>query len=202
MDEFIYQISLLLSFILSFFFFIIIFLIIFEITFRVNKNETEKHLKFYGLFMGLNNYDIFLFSLKTISYVLLLWSILSNTILPIHFILFILLQISFDLCSFRYINFFPNLINNLFICFLLYSKQIFCDYLFDVTFLYSVVILIILLSLFMWKNRKFFWPAAKRCWSLLCNETKLMLLHRCQDAQIALYSLRVVVKNVILDHLN
>ena len=91
MDEFIYQISLLLSFILSFFFFIIIFLIIFEITFHVNKNETKKHLKFYGLFMGLNNYDIFLFSLKTISYILLLWSILSNTILPIHFILFILL---------------------------------------------------------------------------------------------------------------
>ena len=157
MDEFIYQISLLLSFIMSFFFFIIIFLIIFEITFRVNKNETEKHLKFYGLFMGLNNYDIFLFSLKTISYVLLLWSILSNTILPIHFILFILLQISFDLCSFRYIKLFPNLINNLFICFLLYSKQIFCDYLFDVTFLYSVVILIILLSLFIFFYASYFY---------------------------------------------
>ena len=29
-----------------------------------------------------------------------------------------------------------------------------------------------------------------------------MLLHRCQDAQIALHSLCVVVKDVILDHLN
>ena len=43
------------------------------------------------------------------------------------------------------------------ICFLLYSKQIFYDYLLDVTFLYSVVILIILLSLFIFFYASYFY---------------------------------------------
>ena len=157
MDEVIYQLSLLFTFILSFFLFILIFLIIFEITFKINKKETEKHLKFYGMFMGLNNYDILLFSLKTISYVLLLWSIISNQINFIHFLIFLLAQLLFDLLARRFVKIFVNFVNSLFICFLLYSKQIFYNYLVDVTFLYSVVALIILLGLFIFFYGSYFY---------------------------------------------
>ena len=52
------------------------------------------------------------------------------------------------------------------------------------------------------KNIKFSRPAAKRCWPLLCGEAKRVLFHRRQDAQIALDTSRVVIANILLDHLD
>ena len=40
------------------------------------------------------------------------------------------------------------------------------------------------------------------CWPLLCGETEFVLFHRRQDAQIALDTSRVVIANILLDHLN
>ena len=52
------------------------------------------------------------------------------------------------------------------------------------------------------KNIKFSRPAAKRCWPLLCGEAKRVLFHRRRDAQIALDTSRVVIANILLDHLD
>ena len=52
------------------------------------------------------------------------------------------------------------------------------------------------------KNIKFSRPAAKRCWPLLCGETKCVLFRRRQDTQIALHPSGVVIMDIFLDHLD
>lgn len=159
MDEFIYQLSLFLNFILAFFLIIIIFLLITELWFRPKKDKVieEDKLKFYGLFMGLSNYDVLLFSLKTVSYVFLVWSLFSNQLELVHFIFFLLIQILFDVLGKRPMSGVFNFFNSLFLCFLLFSKQIFYQYLVDVAIVWYVILLLLLIGAFVFFYSSYFY---------------------------------------------
>ncbi len=40
------------------------------------------------------------------------------------------------------------------------------------------------------------------CQPLLCSKTKLVLLHRCQDTQFALNTVRIAAVDEVLDHVD
>lgn len=150
MDAFIYQLSLFLNFIVAFFLIIIVILLVTEIWFRPRKNpgNQEDRLKFYRLFMGFRNYDVLLFAIKTISYVFLVWALFFNQLEVVHFLFFLLLQIGFDILAKRPIGAIFNFLNSLFLCFLLFSKQIFYQYLIEVAVVWYIVVLLLLVGAF------------------------------------------------------
>lgn len=61
---------------LDYFLVAIIFLVVLAITFRVtlkNYNVKSSKIKFYGLFLGMDNRSILAFSLITLNYIFLIW---------------------------------------------------------------------------------------------------------------------------------
>ena len=68
----------------------IIFLVVLGITFKItlkNYNVKTSKIKFYGLFLGMNNRSILSFSMVTLNYIFLIWWITTFSGVNLYFIL-------------------------------------------------------------------------------------------------------------------
>ena len=159
MDNFIYQLSFFVSFILTFFFIVIVFLLVSEFIFKSKffRDKQEEKIKFYGIFMGMSNYHIFLLSIKSIAYIFMIWALFYDSLEIIHFIFFISLHVLFDLFAKRFLALIPNLFNYTFISFLLFSKLVFYQYLVEVGFVWYVFLLMLLLGIFTFLYGSYFY---------------------------------------------
>lgn len=151
MNLILYNLGNFFWFILTFFVFIIGFIFGPEIFARKkesSKDITENKLKIFGIFMGLKNYEIILFSIRTVSYIFIIYSLFTNDLSEIHFLfLFISLTI-FDILSANIIALPLNILNNIFVCIMIFSKQVFWNYLEEISFVNYIFAASILLSVF------------------------------------------------------
>lgn len=153
LEAIIYQITNLLPYIALFPIITIFLVIIFSI---VHKRKIDQHFSFYGLFLDLNNKDIFSLSLLFIYYIFIVESLFVNNFSLIHF-LFLLLPITiFNIINKYIVNLLVNIINSCFIYALLICKSIFFNYLIDVTVVWYVVVILLLLSLFIFFYASYF----------------------------------------------
>ena len=73
------------NFLLTGIIFVIVLAIIFKITLK-NYNVKTSKIKFYGLFLGMNNRSILAFSLITINYIFLIWCTATFSGLNIYYV--------------------------------------------------------------------------------------------------------------------
>ena len=67
----------------------IVFLIVLAITFKItlkNYNVKTSKIKFYGLFLGMDNRSILAFSLVTLNYIFLIWCVATFSGLNIYYV--------------------------------------------------------------------------------------------------------------------
>ena len=67
----------------------IIFLIVLWVTFKItlkNYNVKTSKIKFYGLFLGMNNRSILAFSMITLNYIFLIWCVATFGGLNIYYV--------------------------------------------------------------------------------------------------------------------
>lgn len=72
----------------------IIFLIVLAITFKItlkNYNVKTSKIKFYGLFLGMDNRGILAFSMITLNYIFLIWCVATFSGLNIYYVFITLL---------------------------------------------------------------------------------------------------------------
>ena len=65
--------------------FILILSIVFKVTLK-NYNIHSNKVKFYGLFLGMNNRDILAFSMLTLNYIFLIWCVATFSKLNIYYV--------------------------------------------------------------------------------------------------------------------
>ena len=79
----------------------IIFLVVLYITFRItlkNYNVKTSKIKFYGLFLGMNNSSILAFSMITLNYIFLIWCVATFSGLNIYYVFItVILMIGADI---------------------------------------------------------------------------------------------------------
>lgn len=160
MNLILYNLGSFFWFILTFLIFIILFIFGPEI-FAKKKNTaeelTENKLKIFGIFMGLKNPEIILFSIKTISYIFIIYSLFTNDLSEIHFLFLFLSLIIFDIFSGRLLKIPINIFNDAFICLMIFSKQVFWNYLKEISFTTYVLIMAILLTIFIFLYTTYFY---------------------------------------------
>ena len=113
-----------------------------------NTEITKNKLKLFGIFMGLNNYEIILFSIRTVSYIFIIYSLFTNDLIEIHFIFLFLSMLTFYILSAKFKSLPLNILNSIFICIIIFSKQVFWNYLEEINLTYYVFIMAVLLSIF------------------------------------------------------
>ncbi len=72
----------------------IIFLIVLWITFKItlkNYNVKTSKIKFYGLFLGMDNRSILAFSMITLNYIFLIWCVATFSGLNIYYVVIMLI---------------------------------------------------------------------------------------------------------------
>ena len=85
MNEKIYILGDIVNFLLVGILFVVTLAIIFKITLK-NYNVKTSKIKFYGLFLGMNNRSILAFSLITINYIFLIWCTATFSGLNIYYV--------------------------------------------------------------------------------------------------------------------
>ncbi len=92
--------------VVNFLFVALIFLIILAITFKLtlkNYNVKTNKVKFYGLFLGMNNRSILSFSLLTLNYIFLIWATATFSGLNyIYILIMVFFMIGSDIVSKMY----------------------------------------------------------------------------------------------------
>ena len=92
--------------VVNFLFVALIFLIILAITFKLtlkNYNVKTNKVKFYGLFLGMNNRSILSFSLLTLNYIFLIWATATFSGLNyIYILIIVFFMIGSDVVSKMY----------------------------------------------------------------------------------------------------
>lgn len=160
MDLFLYDLGSFFWFILTFLIFIILF--IFGPELFIKKNETSKELtesklKIFGIFMGLKNWEIVLFSIRTVSYIFIIYSLFTNDLSEIHFLFLFISLIIFDIFTGRFLKIPIYIFNDAFICLMIFSKQVFWNYLSEINFTIYVLIMAILLTIFIFLYTTYFY---------------------------------------------
>mgnify|MGYP007056195581 CR=1 FL=1 len=118
--------------------------IVFKITLK-NYNVKSKKIKFYGLFLGMDNRSILAFSLITLNYIFLIWATATFSGLNwIYAAITIFFMIGSDIVMKEY-KMIPNdLLYCVINCFCIYVTGLIYDYL---TTKYTTVFLLIILGL-------------------------------------------------------
>ena len=145
-DEFIYEMIRLFPFAIVFPIFIAIVYLLFRK--NIKKGINNSNIKFYGLFIELNNKDIISISLLLLEYFIVIVSLFITEFTIINIIILFLPIIIFDIINGYFMKIFIDIINYSLIFFILYSKNIFFSYLIDVGNYWYVNIIIFLLSIF------------------------------------------------------
>jgi len=141
--------SVILENIINFLFVALIFLGVLAVTFKItlkNYNVKTSKLKFYGLFLGMDNKSVLAFSLVTLNYIFLIWC--TATFSGIN-IVYILITLFFTLLSdilIKDFNKIPlNLLFTLINCLCIYVTSLVYNYLMNEE--YTSLFLLIVLGL-------------------------------------------------------
>jgi len=141
--------SVILENIINFLFVALIFLGVLAVTFKItlkNYNVKTSKLKFYGLFLGMDNKSVLAFSLVTLNYIFLIWC--TATFSGIN-IVYILITLFFTLLSDILIKDFNkislNLLFTLINCLCIYVTSLVYNYLMNEE--YTSLFLLIVLGL-------------------------------------------------------
>ena len=134
--------------IVSFLLVAIIFLIILAITFKItlkNYNVKTSKIKFYGLFLGMNNRSILAFSMITLNYIFLIWCVATFSGLNIYYVFItVLLMIGADIAIRDYNRIFTDLIYSMINIGSIFVTSMLYDYLINT---YTSVYILIVLGL-------------------------------------------------------
>lgn len=140
--------SLILENIISFLFVALIFLGVLAVTFKItlkNYNVRTSKLKFYGLFLGMDNKSILAFSCITLNYIFLIWCTATFSGMNIVYILitafFVLLS---DILIKDYKRIYINLLFTVMNCLCIFVISLLYNYLVDE---YTSIFLLIVLGL-------------------------------------------------------
>lgn len=129
----------------------VIFLVMLAISFTIllKKFKVDRNrIKFYGLFLEMDNKSIISFATISLNYLFLTWCITTFQ-MNIYYIVFSsILMLIGDLLILNYPKGLLNLLNNLVICLIILAISLLYNYLVFETFNVLVVILLILLILF------------------------------------------------------
>ena len=126
----------------------LIFLLVLSVTFKIslkNYNVKTSKIKFYGLFLGMNNRSILAFSLITLNYIFLIWctaTFLGINIIYIFITLFFMIFADILIKDYKRIPI--DLLFCLINCLCIYVTSILYDYLINE---YTTVFLLIILGL-------------------------------------------------------
>lgn len=126
----------------------LIFLGVLAIVFKIslkNYNVKTSKIKFYGLFLGMNNRSILAFSLITINYIFMIWAIASfSEINYIYIIIIVFFTIGADLIMKMYKRIPIDLLFCIINVMCIYVNKIIYDYLVNE---YTTIFLLIILGL-------------------------------------------------------
>ena len=145
MDRFIYNFNKLLPYFFIFPIFIILVILILNIISK--KKVTENNIYIFGIFINLNNKDILLICLLLIQFYFIVSSLFVNNS-SYYVILFLLLPtIAFTLLVKKYYRLIANIILTIFIYTLIIFKDVFYSYINEVTPIWYVNLIYIVLCL-------------------------------------------------------
>ena len=145
MEKFIYSFNKLLPYFFIFPIFIILVIVLFKIILRKNVSKNNIHL--FGLFIDLNNKDILLLCLLLVQFYFIISSLFINDI-SYTLIFFLLLPILiFSLLTKKLYRLIANFILTIFIFTMILFKSIFFTYLKEVTTLWYVEMIYVVLCL-------------------------------------------------------
>ncbi len=126
----------------------IIFLIVLAITFKITLkkyNVKTSKIKFYGLFLGMDNRSILAFSMITLNYIFLIWCVATFSGLNIYYIFItVFFMISSDIIIKDYNRIFVDLVFSMINILCIFVTSMLYDYL---TTTYTSVFLLIVLGL-------------------------------------------------------
>ena len=124
--------------------FIIALAIIFKITLK-NYNVKTSKIKFYGLFLGMNNRSILAFSLITLNYIFLIWCTATFTGLNFYYIFItVFFMVSSDVIMKNYNRIPIDLVYSMINIASIYVTSLLYDYLINK---YTTIFLLIILGL-------------------------------------------------------
>ena len=132
---------------------ITVFLII-ALTFFILKkfNPKGRKLKIYGIFLGLTTMNTISISLLLVRYIFFIYCLFQNHYVSIfedvHFYFLLIPGILYNLLNKRYFYILLDSLNSIILYFVLFSKMIFHDYIFQVQSVWYVVLIYILLLIF------------------------------------------------------
>ncbi len=132
---------------------ITVFLII-ALTFLILKkfNPKGRKLKIYGIFLGLTTMNTISISLLLVRYIFFIYCLFQNHYVSIfedvHFYFLLIPGILYNLLNKRYFYILLDSLNSIILYFVLFSKMIFHDYIFQVQSVWYVVLIYILLLIF------------------------------------------------------
>lgn len=132
---------------------ITVFLII-ALTFLILKkfNPKGRKLKIYGIFLGLTTMDTISISLLLVRYIFFIYCLFQNHYVSIfedvYFYFLLIPGILYNLLNKRYFYILLDSLNSIILYFVLFSKMIFHDYIFQVQSVWYVVLIYILLLIF------------------------------------------------------
>lgn len=126
----------------------IIFLIVLGVTFKItlkNYNVKTSKIKFYGLFLGMDNRSILAFSMITLNYIFLIWCVATFDGLNIYYVFITLLfMIGSDIIIKDYKRIFIDLIYSMINMLAIFVTSMLYDYLVNT---YTNIYLLIVLGL-------------------------------------------------------
>ena len=124
--------------------FIIALAIIFKITLK-NYNVKTSKIKFYGLFLGMNNRSVLAFSLITLNYIFLIWCTATFTGLNFYYIFItVFFMVSSDVIMKNYNRIPIDLVYSMINIASIYVTSLLYDYLINK---YTTIFLLIILGL-------------------------------------------------------
>ena len=134
--------------IVSFLVVALIFLIVLAITFRITLkkyNVKNNKIKFYGLFLGMNNKSILAFSAITLNYIFLVWCVATFSKLNIYYIFITVFFMMFsDIIVKNYNRIFMDLVYSMINILCIFVTSMLYDYLMNS---YQSIYLLIILGL-------------------------------------------------------
>ncbi len=147
MDSVSYITNILFNFILSFLLAILILFLtskIFLKRFDINKGK----LSIYGIFLGLNEKEIFSISILTVRYIFMYWCLITTNVEIIHLTLLILAGLIYSIINKRFFHIVFDILSSFLLYLALLSKNIFFKYLTTILFDWKVLAIFVLLVIF------------------------------------------------------
>lgn len=143
-----YYLTNMFGFILSFGIIVIFLSILLDILFKNFKIDSKK-IKTYGIFLGLDNNNILSISILFTKLLFILYlALVPNKMIYLYLIILIFLAILYNVINKRYLNIVFDIINSFIIYYSLLIDKLLFKYLIDVSLVWYVLVIGILVGIF------------------------------------------------------